>query len=142
MNPHRVRERGLVFTSAEGALLRGFRLEFSKQSRDHAGTGHANIAYDRNGIVEGVLYVLASPSEIEKMDRFERAPVNYSRDVVTVETAAGAEAAWTYFANPGVLAADLRPERAYLAHLLAGASYLSSDYVARLRQWPCAGEVG
>ena len=121
--------------------LRGFRLEFSKQSRDHVGSGHAHIAYDRNGRVEGVLYLLASASEIEKMDPFERAPINYSRDVVVVETVAGPEPAWTYFANPGVLAADLRPERAYLAHLLAGASYLSADYVARLRQWPCAEEV-
>jgi cation transport regulator ChaC len=140
MNPARVRARGLAFTQAEGAVLRGFRLEFHKQSRHHPGSGHANIAFDREGIVEGVLYRLALPDEIHKMDPFERTPVNYSRDVVMVETASGTEPSWTYFANAGVLYPGLRPERAYLAHLLAGAPYLSAAYLARLARWPCADD--
>jgi cation transport regulator ChaC len=140
MNPDRVRGRGLAFTAVEAAVLRGYGLRFDKQSRDHLGTGHANIAYDPNDVVEGVLYHLADVDEIVKMDPFERTPVNYSRDVIEVETAGGRVSAWTYFANPGVRAQGLRPDRAYLAHLLAGAPYLSPAYVARLREWPCYGE--
>lgn len=140
MNPARVAARGLLVESVVGARLAGFALRFDKQSRDHVGRGHANIVWDPAGVVEGVLYRLAHVDEIVKMDRFERTPVNYSRDVVLVETDHGPTPAWTYFANPAVLVPGLLPERAYLEHLLAGAAYLSTPYLARLRVWPCVDE--
>jgi cation transport regulator ChaC len=140
MNPARVAARGLRFGHVEAARLAGYALRFEKHSKDHVGTGHANIAWDRAGVVEGVLFWLSAADEIRKMDRFERAPINYSREVVVVETAEARVAAWTYFANPAVLMAGLRPQRAYLEHLLAGAAYLSPSYAERLRGWPCAGE--
>jgi hypothetical protein len=138
MNPARVAARGLAFTALESARLRGFTLEFHKHSPDHPGAGHATIAWAPEQSVEGVLFTLAGPAEIARMDRFERTPINYSRDVVVVEAAQGPVAAWTYFANPAVLMPGLRPPRAYLQHLLAGAQYLSADYLERLRNWPCA----
>ncbi|MGA0839697.1 MAG: gamma-glutamylcyclotransferase family protein [Pseudomonadales bacterium] len=137
MNPSRVRERGLVFRQVEGARLHDFALGFGKQSRDHAGSGHAHVERAPGNLVEGVLYLLESPLEIWKMDPFERAPINYSREVVMVETLGGRVPAWTYFANPAVMASNLHPRRDYLAHLLAGRPYLSPSYYARLSSWPC-----
>ncbi|HSG90720.1 MAG TPA: gamma-glutamylcyclotransferase family protein [Pseudomonadales bacterium] len=144
MNPARVRERGLRVRRVRGASLHGYSLVFDKRSADHPRSGHANVVWDRGGIVEGVLYELADGDEIRHMDPFERAPVNYSRDVVGVVVAEGPEQvlvpAWTYFANAAVRVTGARPEAAYMAHLLAGAPFLSDAYVARLRAWPLAGD--
>lgn len=154
MNPDRVRERGIGFEHACGASLAGFALAFDKTSRHHEGVGHANLIYAPGSVVEGVLYWLRSSSEIDKMDRFESTPVNYSREVVRVEidlaeVPTGEEHfahpegrrtvvhTWTYFANPAVRRSGLRPPRSYLDHLLAGERYLSSDYFSVLKSWPC-----
>lgn len=134
MNPLRVSERGLAVVRAEAARLPGFRLAFDKAS---AAGGHACFHYAPGDCVEGVLYWLAGPDEISKMDRFEHAPVNYSREVVQLAGPSGSITAWTYVANPAVLKAGLRPPREYLAHLLAGRDYLSADYYATLAAWPC-----
>ena len=140
MNPARVRERGMRYHAAESATLRGCALAFDKTSRQHPGVGHANVVYAPGQVVEGVLYWLAAPDEILKMDRFERAPINYSREVVEVraEATGGPVVSWTYFANPAVRLAGLKPPRSYLAHLLAGEPFLSSAYIERLRQIECA----
>jgi gamma-glutamylcyclotransferase (GGCT)/AIG2-like uncharacterized protein YtfP len=137
MNLQRVRQRGLAVVHVEAASLPRHRLVFDKHSPRHQGAGHANIAYDPEGTVEGVLYWLAGAEEIVKMDRFEVAPVNYGRDVVQVNTSAGLRACWTYFANPAVRRSGLRPPRAYLEHLLAGRPYLSASYFDVLRNWAC-----
>lgn len=154
MNPTRVADRGIDFEHACAARLEGFVLAFDKSARDHAGTGHANLRTARSGVVEGVLYWLGSASEIEKMDRFERTPINYSRDIVQVRvrqaelpgwmedrrTAAVEQVSvsgWTYFANPAVRRPDLVPPRSYLNHLLAGRDFLTPEYLRMLEAWPC-----
>jgi cation transport regulator ChaC len=141
MNPDRARTRGLAFGDAEAARLPGFGIAFHNRARDRAGVGRANLVFDRDGVVEGVLFHLTSPGAIEALDRHEGAPVHYSRDVVVVEARAGRVPAWTYFANPAVLLPELAPDRAYLEHLLAGAPYLSSSYLERLRNWPCSADA-
>jgi cation transport regulator ChaC len=142
MNPERVRQRGLQIQHVERATLAGYRLSFDKHAADHAGAGHACLCWQPDGVVEGVLYWLVDAEQINRMDVFERTPINYSRDIVEVETTAGPLASWTYFANPAVLRPGLRPPRAYLAHLLAGRSYLSPGYFERLSGWPCAEDDG
>jgi cation transport regulator ChaC len=156
MNPERVRSRGIRFVHASAARLPGFSLTFDKSSSRHPGVGHANVRLDRGAVVEGVLYWLEEADEIAKMDRFESTPVNYSREVVRVQVAreavpgwlevaqSGADdhphalvETWTYFANPAVRRADLRPPRSYLNHLLAGRPYLSQAYYETLASWPC-----
>jgi gamma-glutamylcyclotransferase (GGCT)/AIG2-like uncharacterized protein YtfP len=132
MNPARVAQRGLQVRDAVGGQLTDYDLVFNKMSRDHAGVGHANIEFRRGAVTEGVLYELAAVEEIYKMDPFERAPWNYGREVVEVQHAQGATWAWTYFANPAVIRADLSPPLEYLDHLLAGAQFLSQDYFDRL----------
>lgn len=138
MNPDRVRERGLCFTAVCAAHIDGLELTFDKQSADHPHSGHANVRRAPGARVEGVLYELLDHDEIRRMDPFERAPVNYSREVFAVVTHGGPVQAWIYVANAAVRVADLRPEAAYLAHLLCGRRWLSPAYGERLAHWPCA----
>lgn len=138
MNPARVQARGLRVMHVEGAVLHGFDLRFDKTSAKHPGVGHANVVYAPGSVVEGVLYWLETPEEIFKMDPFESAPVNYSREVVEVLSVSGRITSWTYFANPAVRREGLLPPRSYLEHLLAGEPFLSPAYLERLRAVPCA----
>ena len=69
---------------------------------------------------------------------FERAPINYGRERVLIETASDRRWAWTYFANSAVCMPDLRPSAEYMAHLLAGREYLSPSYFDKLSRWPLA----
>ena len=135
MNPARVSSRGLPYESVCGGVLDGVRLTFDKSSRLHRGSGHANLTAAEAGCcVEGVMYRLRAAADMEIMDRFERVPINYRRDIVAVSVGDERIEAWTYFANPAVIRPNLRPERAYLSHLLAGRPFLSQAYYA----WLCA----
>jgi hypothetical protein len=133
MNVERVRSRRMPFLSVTGGRLTAYELLFDKAGREHDGRAHANIAPRAGSVVEGVLYELSDPADIQVMDRFENTPINYSRDVIRVDAASAVIPAWTYFANPAVRKPGLHPERAYLEHLLAGAPYLSAAYLHRLR---------
>ena len=138
MDPARVVDRGIRFTQISSAVLADYVLRFNKRSRNQKGAGHANIVVELGGRVEGVLYQLESPNEIEKMDVFEHVPTNYSREVVTVETQTDTLDVWTYFANPEVVLSGLKPPRWYLAHLLSGRAYLSDRYIEMLESVKCA----
>ena len=140
MNPARVSQRGMPFDAVCGAVLEGVRLSFDKQSRTHAGSGHANLTIDAGAYVEGVLYQLHRTEDIELMDPFERVPINYRRDIVAVSADGRRLDAWTYFANPEVIRPNLRPERAYLVHLLAGRPYLSERYYEWLSTTRCSDD--
>jgi gamma-glutamylcyclotransferase (GGCT)/AIG2-like uncharacterized protein YtfP len=137
MNVDRMRERGMQFEVALDGQLHGFRLEFRKTSVKHPGVGHANVAYAPGSTVEGVLYRLSGADEIARMDPFESAPVNYSREVVQIVTPEGVLSSWTYFANPAVLKPGLKPPRSYLEHLLAGKPFLSEAYYRMLQSVDC-----
>lgn len=150
MNPARMRSRGVDFVHAEGAVLPGFGLVFDKRAGNRHDAGHANIRWAPGQRVHGVLYWLAEPGHIARMDVFERAPINYSREVFLLQTAAapaaarpldaataGAVPAWVYVANRGAIREGLRPEPDYLAHLLAGEAFLPADYVEALRATEC-----
>lgn len=71
MNPARMRSRGLQFDEALAGQLRGFALCFNKRAHDRPERSYANIRYQRDGVVEGVLYRLSHADEIRKMDPFE-----------------------------------------------------------------------
>ena len=138
MDPRRVTERGIGYDRVAGARAPGFTVRFEKRSRLQAGAGHANLAYrGGGGAAEGVLYRLIDDGEIAKMDPYEGVPVQYSREPVRVVAESGAVWAWTYFANPAVIAPNLRPPRWYVAHMIAGERYLSARYTAWLRSVEC-----
>ena len=102
MNPARMRSRGLQFDEALAGQLRGFALCFNKRAHDRPERSYANIRYQRDGVVEGVLYRLSHADEIRKMDPFEGTPIFYSRERMPVITAQGVIAAWVYVANPAM----------------------------------------
>lgn len=136
MNPARMRSRGLQFDEALAGQLRGFALCFNKRAHDRPERSYANIRYQRDGVVEGVLYRLSHADEIRKMDPFEGTPVFYSRERMPVLTARGVIAAWVYVANPAMREEGLWPTRAYLEHLLAGREFLSESYWQALAAVP------
>ncbi len=125
-------------------MLRGYALRFNKHSHSCPGVAYANVVAATGGGVEGVLYTLSDDAELDKMDVFEGTPVRYSRERMLVDTAAGAVATWIYVANPAFVCAGLLPEDRYLAHLLAGAEFLSPSYLQWLGEQPCqpAAESG
>ena len=136
MNPARMRSRGLQFDEARAGQLSGFALCFNKRAHDRPERSYANIRYQRDGVVEGVLYRLSHADEIRKMDPFEGTPIFYSRERMPVITAQGVIAAWVYVANPAMREEGLWPTRAYLEHLLAGREFLSESYWQALAAVP------
>lgn len=138
MDADRVRQRGLAVTARQGAILADHRLVFDKVAGNQPGVGHANVVRWPGQVVEGALYELAHASEILKMDPFEQAPVNYTREAVAVSVGANTLWAWTYYANRARRAALLRPTQTYLNHLLAGSDLLSKPYSDSLRAIECA----
>lgn len=138
MDADRVRQRGLRVIQRRGATLANYRLVFDKVAGNQPGVGHANVVRATGEAVEGVLYDLASAIEIQKMDPFEQAPVNYTREAVAVSVGAKTVWTWTYFANRARRAANLRPAQEYLDHLLAGSDLLSKPYSEGLRAVECA----
>lgn len=128
MNPARMQTRGLNFTEVLAGRLPGYGLCFNKRAHDRPGRAYANIRYQRDAVVEGVLYRLADENEIYKMDPFEGTPIFYSRERMPIITAQGVQPAWVYIANPAMREEGLWPTRAYLQHLLAGCEFLSPAY--------------
>jgi len=132
MNPQRMAERGLKVIGQQAGKILGLRLAFNKRCAQEPTRSYANVMYDREGCVEGVLYKLSDPNEIIKMDPFEGAPRLYSREIYWVDTGQEPIAAWVYVANKAMLTEGLKPQGWYLEHLLAGKPFLTESYFDRL----------
>jgi len=137
MDAERMAGRGLEVRRALAGQLAGMQLVFNKQAYDAPHRSYANVAYCPKGVVEGVLYQLGQVDEIAKMDPFEGTPRLYSRELFKIDTVEGDIHAWVYIANRALLDDNLKPERWYLNHLLAGESFLSRDYMLKLQQVEC-----
>lgn len=136
MNQQRMHDRKLRFADAMSGTLAQAKLLFNKRAADSPLWSYANVGFDANSNVEGVLYQLEDADEILKMDPFEGAPRLYSREIFMIETARGTIPAWTYIANEAMLADGLLPAHWYLKHLLAGKPFLSDRYYQLLSQQP------
>lgn len=141
MNADRMASRDLKVVDACSAYLSGFGLRFNKRSRRDATLACANIVYAPSERVEGVLYQLASPGEIIKLDPHEGTPVMYSRERFSAETGNGLVACWVYVANPAVIDNSIKPARWYVEHLLAGKPFLTPEYWQRIDQTVCREET-
>jgi|AntRauTorcE11898_2_1112593.scaffolds.fasta_scaffold04444_3 gamma-glutamylcyclotransferase (GGCT)/AIG2-like uncharacterized protein YtfP len=133
MNPARVAARIGATRQVMAGVLHDYSLRFDKASKV-AGIAHANVAAVVGERVEGALFELESPEQIQMMDPFEGYPGDYERHRLPVTTHEGDIEAWVYIAAPGTTATALRPAREYLEHLLAGEPYLSRAYHARLTE--------
>jgi gamma-glutamylcyclotransferase len=129
-----LRERGANPRGRRAARLRGYRLRFNKLSATDAGEGKANIVEQPDESVEGILCEVTT-EEVGKLDHREAVPAHYLRVNIAVNLENGTEVeAVTYAANPSKLKDGLKPTKAYLAHLLAGRSFLSEGYVRWLKR--------
>ena len=137
MNPARVERRQMRYDRFHGGVLHDYRLAFNKRSVKYDGAASANIVPSPGDVVEGVLYKLSHPRQIEVMDPFEGYPVRYSRYALAVATGEGSVEAWVYIANEAFVAEGLRPARWYLEHLLCGQPFLSDAYYERLAATDC-----
>lgn len=115
------------------ALVRGFRLGFTRYSRARRG-GVADLVPDMAGIVEGVLYRLPV-QQLAALDEREGAPDNYRRDFIAVRTPDGRiyDGVLTYVVADKSLE-EIAPHPDYVATILTGATaYLSPHYVEKIR---------
>lgn len=134
MNISRLKKRIRRFPERVLAVLRDWRLVFNKTAESAPGVGYANIVPCPGEAVEGILYAVTE-EELRKLDFYEGVPDHYKRCGISVERSDTGEivSAVTYVANPDRVRDGLKPTREYLGHLLAGADYLSKEYVHRLR---------
>lgn len=136
MNPERMRQRKIKFSSRVHVVLNGWRLMFNKiASRNPKQEGYANIEPDKGGIVEGILYEIQN-SDLRKLDICEGYPEHYDKKKVEVTLDNGQIVeAITYIAQPDKTRSGLKPSKEYLNHLLEGCDLLSKEYCERLRTW-------
>ncbi|MFO7311997.1 MAG: gamma-glutamylcyclotransferase family protein [Bacillota bacterium] len=116
------------------ALVRGYRLAFTRYSRARRG-GVADLVPDEGGVVEGVLYRLPA-EQLPALDEREGAPEHYRREHVRVETADGNvyDDVLTYVVVDKA-PEEVPPHADYVQTILRGAeAYLSRPYVEQLRE--------
>ncbi len=118
------------------AYAQGYKLAFSKHSKD--GSGKATIAKtdDKTDIVYGVLFGI-SEKELIELDKAEGYPGHYGRDmefeVISLQDQETVVAA-TYIAQSGKVDHSLKPYDWYKALVLAGArqNKLDADYIENI----------
>ena len=116
--------------------LDGWRLVFNKRARAPVGSGAGNIVTAAGESVYGTLNWLPEAGFIV-LDRYEGVATGHyeRRDVAVVRLDNGTPVeAITYVAL--LTGEDLKPTRAYLAHLLAGRDLLPAEYYRRLAATP------
>lgn len=113
------------------ALINGYRIEFSKRSKDES--GKATLVRENNSIVHGILYKI-NYRDLKSLDAAEGAGYGYER--ITIEVRAGKDNdlidAYSYIATK--TDSTLRPYSWYKALVLAGASQhgLPKDYQLKI----------
>ena len=134
MDQAQMRERVGEFRICIPAILRNYHLVFNAVSKKNTKAGFANIEEQHGSVVEGMLYLL-SEEQLKRLDKFEGHPDKYCRIPVCPEINEGMiEYAAVYKACSDKTAVGLQPTREYLAHLLAGKAFLSSEYYRKLKK--------
>jgi len=132
MEPRRFRRLCPGGTVVGPARLPGYRLAFSRYSRQRRG-GSADVVPDPESEVWGVLYEV-DEGDLAAMDRSEGVPAAYHREVVMVVDEAGEERqAVTYLANR---TGEFLPHKEYLRVIVQGAEArgLPPEYIEGLKQ--------
>jgi cation transport regulator ChaC len=142
MDAPRLRERlrrgDENFAERRHCILERYRLAFDKVSSKDDRIGFANIVPDATGRVEGTLNLLSARG-LDILDAVELVPHHYTRSYVLVREPVSGDLirAATYVANPQMIRPNLRPDKAYLAYLLAAADVLSPAYIAEIFATKC-----
>ncbi len=132
----RLKPEGVVWGERVAGRLDGWQLAFNKAARGGAGAGAGNIVLRPGAVVHGALNALPEQG-FAVLDRYEGvAQGHYERrtlSVVRSDTGQRLDAITYVALRTGK---DLKPTRAYLAHLLAGRDLLPADYWAQLKATP------
>lgn len=129
MSPEDLGRDVTQFDPVGAAIVRGFRLGFTRYSRARKG-GVADLVPDLDSEVEGVLYRLPL-EQLPALDEREGAPDHYRRDFIAVRTPDGKmyDRVLTYVVVDKA-AVDIAPHPDYAATILTGAeAYLTPRYV-------------
>jgi hypothetical protein len=124
MNPSRMVERNIQCLSSCKAYINNSQLLFNKKSWKDPSIGFANIAYKKDSIVEGTLYVI---DNITLLDKWEGYPKHYMRIEMDVIVDNLVIVSYVYIANPQMISEGLKPRLDYVEHLLKG-EWLSDSY--------------
>jgi len=137
LNPARMKQRGVEFTSREAAVLHGYQLVFDKKaskSQVPEAIAFANIRPVAGEHIDGALYEISTEGA-EQLDTWERAPDHYFRTDITVSLVDTEVDCFTYQAREEMTSPGLVPSRNYLSHILEGRDVLSADYVRYLESF-------
>ena len=136
MNPDRMHDRGVTFTSREVARLPGYELVLNKVIKSN-GTAAANIIAKKESTVFGVLYSCDDNHMLERLDKFEGVlSKQYQRQVLSVYNESGEEVkAHVYIAHEKNCRDDLKINPEYLEHLLAAKDILPTQYYSFLKSF-------
>ena len=122
-------------------VLKGYSLKFDKV--DYAltfcgnlplkqGVGHANIAPDKNSVVEGVVFKLDDLPFGRLDHRMGLDSGQCYRKLKQIETEKGTIECWVYKAVPNRVKKGLKPTKEGLGHMLAAKKYFSKEYCNKL----------
>lgn len=126
MSVSRMTERGVTPFSITHGILNNYVLKFNKKS-SKGDWSFANIEESEGDTVEGVIYEI-SESQLEKLDKFEGAPVHYRRERIDVTSGGEKTECIAYIAQKDYIVEGLKPTDDYMKFLVEGALLLSQDY--------------
>jgi gamma-glutamylcyclotransferase (GGCT)/AIG2-like uncharacterized protein YtfP len=136
MDDSRIRlERKVKYLNRFSGRLDDWNLIFNKKTVRGRDLGVANIIPKINSIVEGIVYEIIS-EDIKKLDRVEAWPIHYKKKYLDIKNSDKIFNCLIYVANPNKLQDNLKPEKNYLKHLLAGKDFLSENYFLKLSNIP------
>jgi len=126
MSVTRMIKRGVTPLSRTQGILNNYVLKFNKKS-SKGDWSFANIEESEGDAVEGIIFEIRE-SHLEKLDKFEGAPVHYRREKINVSSCGNKIECITYIAQKDYIVEGLKPTYDYMKFLIEGSSLLSPDY--------------
>jgi gamma-glutamylcyclotransferase (GGCT)/AIG2-like uncharacterized protein YtfP len=126
MSVTRMIKRGVTPLSRTQGILNNYVLKFNKKS-SKGDWSFANIEESEGDAVEGIIFEIRE-SHLEKLDKFEGAPVHYRREKINVSSCGNKIECITYIAQNDYIVEGLKPTDDYMKFLIEGSSLLSPDY--------------
>jgi gamma-glutamylcyclotransferase len=126
MSVTRMIKRGVTPLSRTQGILNNYVLKFNKKS-SKGDWSFANIEESEGDAVEGIIFEIRE-SHLEKLDKFEGAPVHYRREKINVSSCGNKIECITYIAQKDYIVEGLKPTDDYMKFLIEGSSLLSPDY--------------
>ena len=126
MSVSRMIKRGVTPLSRSRGILNNYILKFNKKS-SKGDWSFANIEESEGDTVAGIIFDI-SESHLEKLDKFEGAPVHYRREKINVISGGNKIECITYVAQNDYIVEGLKPTEDYIKFLIEGSSLLSPDY--------------